>query len=64
MMAFHNNYMVPMFSIPQVTWANQSAGQTSLGRFPNPNSVMKICKFGDMVRHFDTNQSGIKPFFL
>lgn len=53
-----------MFSIPQVTWANQSAGQTSLGRFPNPNSVMKICKFGDMVRHFDTNQSGIEPFFL
>ena len=44
-MAFHPNYMVPMFSIPQVTWANQSLGQTSVGRFPNPKSVMRICKY-------------------
>ena len=45
-MAFHNNYnMLPMFSIPQVTWASQSAGQASMGKFPNPRSVMKICKF-------------------
>ena len=45
MMAFHNNYMVPMFSIPQVTWASQTAGQASMGKFPNPRSVMKISKF-------------------
>ena len=44
-MAYHPNYMVPMFSIPQVTWANQSIGQTSVGRFPNPKSVMRICKY-------------------
>ena len=44
-MAWSNNYMVPMFSIPQVTWTSQSAGQASLGKFPNPRSVMKICKF-------------------
>jgi len=43
MMAYHSNYMVPMFSIPQVTWASQTAGQTALGKFPNPRSVMKIC---------------------
>ena len=44
-MAYHPSYMVPMFSIPQVTWANQSIGQTSVGRFPNPKSVMRICKY-------------------
>ena len=45
MMAYHHNYMMPMFSVPQVTWANQSIGQTSVGRFPNPKSVMRICKY-------------------
>merc|ERR1719249_287008 len=34
---------MPMFSIPQVTWANQSQGQAAMGKFPNPRSVMKIC---------------------
>jgi len=34
--------MVPMFSIPQVTWASQTMGATSVGKFPNPKSVMKI----------------------
>ena len=43
-MAFHSSYMMPMFSIPQVTWANQSQGQAAMGKFPNPRSVMKICK--------------------
>ena len=45
MMAYHHNYMMPMFSVPQVTWANQSIGQASVGRFPNPKSVMRICKY-------------------
>ena len=44
-MAYHHNYMMPMFSVPQVTWANQSIGQASVGRFPNPKSVMRICKY-------------------
>jgi len=37
------SYMMPMFSIPQVTWASQSIGANSVGKFPNPRSVMKIC---------------------
>merc|ERR1719361_538213 len=42
-MAYHSNYnMLPMFSIPQVTWASQTLGQASMGKFPNPRSVMKI----------------------
>ena len=37
--------MLPMFSIPQVTWASQTMGQAAVGKFPNPKSVMKICKY-------------------
>jgi len=37
------SYMMPMFSIPQVTWASQSPGANCVGKFPNPRSVMRIC---------------------
>ena len=36
-------YMVPMFPIPQVTWASAPGGN-SVGKFPNPRSVLRICK--------------------
>ena len=36
-------YMVPMFPIPQVTWASNH-GSTSVGKFPNPRSVLRICE--------------------
>ena len=38
-------YVVPpMFSIPNVTWSS-SPGANSVGKFPAPRSVMRICKF-------------------
>jgi hypothetical protein len=36
--------MPPMFSIPAVTWS-AAAGSQSVGKFPNPRSVLRICKF-------------------
>jgi len=41
--AANPSYMMPMFSIPQVTWASQSVGANSVGKFPNPRSVVRIC---------------------
>ena len=39
-------YMLPpMFSVPQVTWASQTIGQNTVGKFPNPRSVSRICEF-------------------
>ena len=33
----------PMFHVPNVTW-NSAPGSNSVGKFPNPRSVMRICK--------------------
>ena len=36
-------FHVPMFPIPSVTWAS-ALGSNSVGKFPNPKSVLRICK--------------------
>jgi len=35
-------FHVPMFPIPSVTWAS-ALGSNSVGKFPNPKSVLRIC---------------------
>ena len=40
-----SHYFVPsMFSIPSVTWSSAPGGN-SVGKFPNPRSVLRISKF-------------------
>merc|ERR1719402_2071435 len=37
-----HQFMMPMFPVPPVTWAS-APGANSVGKFPNPRSVMRIC---------------------
>lgn len=50
-------YHVPMFPIPAVTWAS-APGSNSVGKFPNPKSVMRICKSLEFSLHLCALERG------
>ena len=50
-------YHVPMFPIPAVTWAS-APGSNSVGKFPNPKSVMRICKSLEFSLHLCALEPG------